>query len=306
MLTTFLRLSKTAKNHISRNGWLSIAATAIMTLTFIVISVFVSLAYTANSLIKYAETQYPLYVFFDPSLTNTQFIDTLRNQLDATGMVKDIKYTSQSQAYNNYKDFLSKENPILSEGVNESVLPSSIEIQANSLSQLDKLDAYLNTLKSSDKQIDRILYYSDAVNNLNQAISVIKIIGISLIIFLIGVSFLIVLITIGITINSHKTEIEIMQLVGASRNYIRLPYILDGAFYGVVGVICSFTLICLVIFVILKVHPHLLTDYLLFFSSAKLPDFSKHIIILGLLIEVAVGAVLGMVGSVIALIKYLK
>lgn len=307
MFITLYRLFKTAREHVLRNGWLSVASTAIMILTFFVTSVFFIAAYTSNAVLTFFEKQYQIVVFFDPQKADMAYVDHIKKVLMDTGQVQEIHYVSQQEALKRYKSLLSKDNPVLTEGLSANILPQSLEIKAVSFDDLDSIANTLYTYQTKDNnKIDKVLYFKDVVTTLTQFTKIIRIIGIVLIAFLASVSFVIVLITIGITINSHATEIEIMQLVGASRNYIRIPYILDGAFYGGVGALLSVGLIYLILFVILHYNDNLLNNVTLFFRTIPLPHFDALSIIVAIAVETLLGMILGAFGSIIALRRYLK
>ena len=226
--------------------------------------------------------------------------------IDTTKKVSVITYVDQQEAYKRFISQLSGNFASLKQGIDPSILPPSLEVKAYSLPQLDKIAGKVYSIKDPGGKINSIIYYKQVVSNIESFLSVVKVAGAALIIFLVAVSLVIVLVTIGISINSHATEIEIMQLVGASRNYIRLPYILDGAFYGIVGVFFSSVLIGLIVLFSTKIDTNIYYAVLSFFRNIPMPDFSLKVILEGLGIEIVCGAILGGVGSLISLAKYLK
>ena len=101
------------------------------------------------------------------------------------------------------------------------------------------------------------------------------------------------------TVESEKQEIEIKRLVGASNNFIKLPFVFEGVLYGVIAVVFSMVLI----FVTIK------------FAGAYVAGegFSNQLIefylngfwtMLGS--QLGLGVFLGMISSFIAIRKYLK
>lgn len=105
--------------------------------------------------------------------------------------------------------------------------------------------------------------------------------------------------TIRLTVFARRREIRIMQLVGATPSFIRLPLVLEGIFYGVFGAALAG---CLVLFI-----AHQLSLYTQKFETplaqAMPPTLGPHAII-GLL--AAIGALVGWSGSLLSIRRFLK
>lgn len=106
--------------------------------------------------------------------------------------------------------------------------------------------------------------------------------------------------TIKLTIYNRKTEIQIMRLVGASNGYIRFPFILEGIIIGIFGAIIPAVLT-------LVLYGKLLANYsdgFMMSSALQLADMSQiNILVVGL---IGLGALVGMIGSLISVGRYLK
>ena len=307
MITKILRILKYTKQHIIRNGWLSFASISIMTLTFFVITIFALTLYSVNVVLHYYESKSQVIVFFNPS-DNISYINSVRAKVKKENGVTNIKYVSKQGAYKRFVKFLKTENPSLAKSVDVNALPPSLEISTKNLTTLENVANMLFKLKKNNSSaIDNILYFKSVVKFLKQSVSVIRDIGLGLIIFLGIISFIIIIITIAITINSHSEEIEIMKLVGASNNYISGPFIIEGAFYGVVGVLISFLILYGIFFVINNYYQQsILYPMEQFFQGVPLPTYSFLLFFEVLGVEVIVGILLGSLASFISLRRYLK
>ena len=68
-------------------------------------------------------------------------------------------------------------------------------------------------------------------------------VGIGLILAFVGVAGIIISNTIRLTVFARRREIAIMQLVGATNTYIRLPFICEGLLDGIIGALVALSLL---------------------------------------------------------------
>ena len=101
------------------------------------------------------------------------------------------------------------------------------------------------------------------------------------------------------TIFNHGAEIEIMRLVGASNNYIRLPFVFEGIIYGTVSA-------CIAI-VLLIPMVKILTPYIIGSSYVNViqSGFTAYFVLI-FLIQLILGTLLGVISSLLAIRRYLK
>jgi cell division transport system permease protein len=301
------RILKYTYQHIVRNGWLSFASIAIMTLTFFVISIFSFTVYSVNVILHYYESKSQIIVFFNPNAP-ISYIQSVKKDIIDTGKASNIKYVSKQQAFTNFEKVLKTQNPQLANAVDLNALPPSYEISTTSLSNLEDIANILYKVKAQSKgEINNILYFKSVVQFLKKAVSIITSIGIGLIIFLSIISFVIIIITIAITINSHSEDIEIMKLVGATDTYVSGPFIIEGAFYGIIGVFISSIILYLIYLVIsTSYRKSVLLPILSFFQGIPIPQYSILLLLEIIGIEIFIGIVIGAISSFIAISRYLK
>ncbi len=301
------RILKYTYQHIVRNGWLSFASIAIMTLTFFVISIFSFTVYSVNVILHYYESKSQIIVFFNPNAP-ISYIQSVKKDIIDTGKASNIKYVSKQQAFTNFEKVLKTQNPQLANAVDLNALPPSYEISTTSLSNLEDIANILYKVKAQSKgEINNILYFKSVVQFLKKAVSIITSIGIGLIIFLSIISFVIIIITIAITINSHSDDIEIMKLVGATDTYVSGPFIIEGAFYGIIGVFISSIILYLIYLVIsTSYRKSVLLPILSFFQGIPIPQYSILLLLEIIGIEIFIGIVIGAISSFIAISRYLK
>src|SRR5579872_3773244 len=133
--------NSTMWNHIRRSPYQAMAAILIMMLTFLAVSVFTILVVGSSGVISYFESKPQVTAFFKDDATSSQ-IESLQNDLKATGKVSSIKFVSKDQALQIYRQ-QNKNDPLLLELVTADVLPASLEISSNNLADLASLSNFI-------------------------------------------------------------------------------------------------------------------------------------------------------------------
>jgi cell division transport system permease protein len=208
--------------------------------------------------------------------------------------VVEVAYTSKEEAFVIYSEQF-KDQPELLESIPTNVLPASLDVRTKSLEDLPKIAEFFE----ESTLVEEVHFYQDVIERFRNLVVVARFVLLVLMSIFSLISVFIVLTTIGLIIYSMEEEIEIMSLLGASRAYIRLPFIIQGAAYGVLAAIISGGLLTLMI-------PLLLPYFRQFFSNIPLPDPSVLFQLEVLGGEIALGIVLGSIGSYLAVNRYLR
>lgn len=287
------RILRTTWHHIRRSPYQAFAAILIISQTFFVITVFTLVIYASSQIINYFESRPQVTAFFNDE-TSTEQIDELKNQLEATGQVESIKYVSKQDALVLYKE-QNKSDPLLLELVTADILPASLEISTTEIEYL----ASISNILTKSSYVSDVVFQKDVVQRLTAWTDAIRKIGIGLVAVLALDSILVMVIIIGIKISQKKDEIEIMKLIGASNWYIRLPFIYEGIFYGVVGALLG----TIVSFGILLWAQPILASYL---REIPLFPISWVLLLQVFLAEIALAIFLGILASFSAVFRYLK
>ena len=130
----------------------------------------------------------------------------------------------------------------------------------------------------------------------------INVITIIILVLLILISIFIISNTIKLTVHARRKEISIMKYIGATNNFIRSPFIVEGIIIGVVAAMLSVLLIGLSYnFIAAKLLSSSISDYINF----KLLGFNDLFDLI-VIVYLALGVGVGVVGSIISMRKYLK
>lgn len=284
---------KTAWTNIRRSPYQAFAAVFVMTLTFFVFSIFSLGVFGFSKIINYFESKPQVTAFFRDEAKQDE-IDSLEKSLQDSGLISQVKFISKDEALEIYKE-QNKSDPLLLDLVTADILPSSLEI---STYKIDDLSLVSDTLKKS-KIIQEVVFQKDVVATLSSWTGVIRKIGLVFVSALIVATIFILATIIGIKVANKREDIETMRLIGAGSWYIRLPFLIEGMVYGLIGALISWIIS---IGILLIATPHL--EYF----TRGIPLFPiSYIVLLGLLgIELVFAAFLGFFSSYLAVLRYLK
>jgi len=283
----------TVAKYIRRSPYQALSAATIMSLTFFTISIFAILTIISVRFISYFESRPQLTVFFKDEATMSE-ISALQKKIESTGKSSSVNYVSKEEALKIYKE-QNKSDPILLDLVTSEILPASIEVQAL---QAQDLSSLAGVVKDADI-VEEVVFQKDIVDTLVSWTSAARRVGLVVIAILITVSTLVIVTIIGIKITVRREEIETMRLLGASNWFIRAPFLLEGAFYGLVGSLVG----------------GLSAMGLFYYFSPTLESFLRGVAIFPLsplvlvellFIEVIVACFVGMFASYLAVLRYLK
>ncbi len=288
-----MKLFRATWQHIRRSPYQAMAAIAIMTLTLFLSGVFFLTAAGSAAILSYFESKPQITAFFTDEKQEAE-IKTLEEKLQNTNQVASVKYVSKEEALAIYKE-QNKNDPILLEMVTANILPASLEVSAKEAKVLGDLAKILQ----AEPGIQEVIYQKDVVDNLVAWTDAIRKIGIVFVGFLTLISLLIILTVIGMKIGLKKEEIEILKLIGASNWYIRLPFLLEGAWYGLfAGLIAWFLCLGLVLYLNPKLSSFLVGIPVFSISPLFMLAFLGGLILAGSLV--------GIFGSLMAVWRYLK
>lgn len=287
------RLTKTATKRIRRNPYNALAAILVMFLTFFVGGIFILVTLASNVIIHYYETRPQITAFLKDDTTTTQ-VEGIKTNVQKIPSVTKVKYVSKEEALEIYKE-RNKNEPALLDFVPADILPASVEVSGNKITDFDDI---ANSLKS-EPQVSKVVYYQEIINALIKITSTVRIVGLIIIAFLILTSITVTLIVIGLNISLHKEEIEIMKLVGATKWYVRTPFLIEGATYGFISAVAAVGTIAMVF---PFVSPYIERA----FSPIPLFPTDFLVFIYLLLAEIALGILIGAFGAWVATRRYLE
>ena len=298
--------TKTAIDSIKRSPFQAMSAIFVMALTFFVATTVTILVYASNKSLHYVETRPQVIAFLNKDAGEGEVL-ALQSKLSSDIRVKEVKYVPKEEALEIYKK-ATADNPLLAELVSPSIFPASIEFSVTDLTLAQTVISEVG----SEKVVDQVGFTAnmgseksldDVVNRLKDISTYVRIGGITFVSVLGATSFLVLLVIISMRMTSRKGEIEILSLIGATPSFISRPIILEGVIYSVLGV---FTGWILSFILWLYVSPNILSYFGQIPVLPKDP-LSFFILFLSILaIELLVGVILALIGTMIAVKRSLK
>lgn len=303
------RIFSTARKNMKRNKWLSLSTIFVSTVVIAISSFFIATAIFAQRGVQYYEQKAQVIVFFKRDTSEAEILQ-LRDRLFDPELIEAIEYISQEDALLIYQEDFA-DNPDLIATVTADSLPPSLEIRAKSVEGLIEIVENISVEKETNVYIDEVMYFRDVVENLRTLSRIISVGSIILISSLLVITFSLIRITIGFNINAHKEEIEIMQLVGSTDSFIKLPFVLEGFLYGLIGGFLGATLLIVPWYATIYYTQN--TDFA-FWANQLLSDLDFEFlqsvniafILIYYLAHMIAGGLLGIVSSFSAVRRYLK
>jgi cell division transport system permease protein len=227
-----------------RNGFISLAAILIMTITLFVVAGLMMSAAALDATLAQLTNKVDVTVYFTPNASLEQ-ITTIQNSLKALPEVASIKYVSREDALAEFRERHKNDQLTLQalEELGDNPLGASLEIRAKETSQYEAISKYLSDQAAnqtgSSAFIDKINFFQNkaAIDRLTNIIQTSQRLGIAITIILAVSSVLIAFNTIRLAIYTARDEIGVMNLVGAGHWYVRGPFMVAGILYGIVSAI---------------------------------------------------------------------
>lgn len=297
------RITKLGLTNFWRNRWLSLASTLVMTLTLLIISMFVVMTMVINKTTDRIKSKMDITVYFKDTAMTDEIAD-LQQKLAAKSEVKEVVYTSKEEAFQIWQE--KQKNQRIRELVTatENPLPRSLAVKATDPANLNNIATYLESDDFSSI-IHKISYEENKIiiDKLLAITSFVKKIGWLFSIVFIVISILVILNTIRLAIFTRKSEVEIMRLVGASDRFIKIPFVIEGTLYGLIACLLAFLLMWVGIYIIIA---PLVTEHLGPAVTENLKIFFNAYIFYIILLQFFVGIIIGIGCAMFSIRKYLK
>ena len=301
MFNSISRIIKSGWSSFWRNKWLSIAAIFMMSLTIFVMTSLFLVSVLTNSLVSTLQDKIDVSVYFDLEAPEDEVLAS-REALVGLDNVASVEYVSREDALEKFKE-KHKENSILMQSVYEldgNPLGAALNVKAQSASQYESIVSFLEQSEYNDL-IDKINYRENQaiIAKVNKITNTLQRTGFIVSIFLALMAILVAFNTIRLTMYSAREEINVMKLVGASHWFIRGPFLVEGALYGLIaGLIALFLSYPFLLYFSPRITEFLPGTDLLYFYQTNFWGL--------LLLQVVIGISLGVVSSLVAIRRYLK
>lgn len=236
-MLSFFRIIKFSFQDIARNIWLSIVTITILILALFSMNMLFTVKLVSQNAVTAVKDKINISLYFKADASEAMILD-VRQKVEAMAGVKDVTFISKSAALDNFRKN-NQNNPEILNALKElgknPLSPSLIIIPEN----FDNSSALITSLKMLESDAIESRDFSDnsaILEKINFITSRINEIGLFLIIIFVLTSLLVVYNAIRVAIYTHRQEIEIERLVGASNSFIYMPYLVSAFIYALVSV----------------------------------------------------------------------
>lgn len=303
--TAFLRMLRYGVNNFTRNAWLTIAATAIMTITLLVVFTSVVSRNVLTDTVSSLRDNVTMSIYLKTDATESD-AQKVAADLRKESSVVSVGVVSPAQAREEYieankTDAQSLE--VLKQATNK--FPWTLDVKVVDINDTTQLVTFTETneLYLANKDDDRLPSFAGTrratIESIGTAANFAQQIGIIVSAVFVFISTLIIFNTIRMAIFNRREEIQMMKLIGAEKSFIRGPFVVEAVVYGFIGALIAtgigagllmFTAPSLAIYFTVQPTIDILTYYAGFV----------------LLSMIIIGAIIGIISSLLATRRYLK
>ena len=243
MLHTIGRVTKFSWNNIWRNGWLSVITVSTLVLTLFSVSMVLALQVGISQVVEAAEERIDLNVYFYPTATDAQ-LNSVITSLNAFPGVTAVTYVTKEQALAKYQDRGKLAPELLAplQAIGDNPFGPSLIVRAKSsadyqrvVSELGK-PQYKDLIEGQQNDFEENQAFIATFSSFTEKVRASGIVASLVFAF---IAALLIFNTIRIAIYTHREEIAIMKLVGASNWFVRAPFLIEAAFYSVVALLVT-------------------------------------------------------------------
>lgn len=283
--------------NIRQNIFVNVVTIGTITLALLIVSLFLLVFVNLENAADNWSERVQVTAYFDRDLT-PQEQGSLRSRIVAIPGVARVNYVSRDEAFKRFKNRLRGQETLL-EGVRSDILPTSFEI---SLKRANRDTIGVETFVSALKRIPgigEVQYGEEWVRRFNTFLNFMRLLGTLLGGFLVIAVVFIVSNTIKLTIYARRDELEVMALVGATRFFIKAPFLVEGIIQGGAGGLLAMGLL----FGLYEGFLHNAGSFLTFNPVTAGLSFLPMEYVYGIFLA---GIVLGFIGSLTSLKRFIN
>ncbi len=274
------------------NRMMTIASVSVLTICLLLLGSSLLISVYVQGLMSQIEDTNQIMIYLKDSV-DQQGIDSMAQSLKDMPNVENVVFVSKEEALESQKKELGDKGTLLQGYENDNFYPNAYRVQVKSMAQYSQTVSTINKLDG----VESIKSNGDIARKLNNISRVIRIVGFWLFALLAVVSLFLISNTIKVAVYVRRREINIMKFVGATDSFIRWPFVIEGAVMGLISGLIAILAQWYVygqlirrLFAALNVH------------AVIVP---AHLTLMGVCF-VAAGILVGVLGSMISMRRYLR
>ena len=230
MFVAFKRVIKSGWRNFKRNFGLSLAVVGIMTVTLFVLSSLLLFNFLTKDIINVVRNKIDLSVYFNTQVAEEDILKA-RDIIAQLPDVDSVTYISKDQALQDFKSRHQTNDVVLNalDELGGNPLQASLNIKAKSSDSYQNIVSFIQSAPFKDN-ITTINFMENktVIDRLNSILGAVQQAGIAMIVLFSGLAVLVSFNSIRLAIYSFREEINVMKLVGASKWFIRGPFVIMG------------------------------------------------------------------------------
>lgn len=280
-----------------RNRGMGLASISSISAVLMILGIVLILILSINSFVLDTSTKFDTIEIFLLDDIKDEQMEEIENTIMKTAGVDSIIFQSKDSALDILKERWGEEAYLLEGLEQNNPLPNSYIINVQDIKHAENV---VNAIKTLDG-IEEVKYDKDVIDKLMKFADYVQVGGIILIAVLVAVSVFIISNTIKLTVTARRREVNIMKYVGATNNYIRGPFIMEGVMFGFLGALVSIVVVYYgyeYFFKMVNEQLYALLAVFLVAPKVLLMDIS--------IIFIAIGIGIGALGSLVSLKRFLN
>lgn len=300
MFISFGRAFKFSLQDIFRNIWLSVVTVVILVLALFSVNLLIALQVVSGAAVQTVREKIDISLYLRTDASESDIL-ALRAEISGLDNVKEVTYISKQTALEDFKK-KHENNPDVINALQEldsNPLSPSLVINPKNLDNYNDLITELNKISNpiiESRNFDNNKLMLEKINSITERVSEV---GFFVSLLFIFITLLVLYNTIRVAIYTHRQEIAIMRLVGASHWFIRAPFLISSVIYTLIGLGVT----TLLFYFFLNILQPYLETFFLNYDINIISYFQANLIRL-LLLEFAGAALINMVASLVAVRKY--
>lgn len=283
--------------NVFKNKKSTFSAILVMCISMLVFGLFFIIGENVNHIMNTVESSQEIQVFIKNDATDEE-ITKVGEQLQQIEGVNKITFVSKDEALDIMQEKVGEKSYLLAGYEKNNFLPASYKVTLTDLKLASKVESQINQLDN----IKRITSSNETITKLISVANGVRIVTAAILIGLIVGSIFIIANTIKLTVYARRREISIMKYVGATNSFIRWPFIVEGM---IIGIISAGISVLLVGGIYKVVAAKLMESSLITSLGITLVGFSDMFTLI-ILVYLALGIGIGVIGSALSMRKYLE
>lgn len=235
-LLSFIRVIKFSLQDIGRNIWLSIVTISVLILALFSVNMLLAVNFISQAAIGAIKDKIDVNIYLKTDADESEIL-ALKARISNVDQVKEVQYITKAEALETFKAKHENDPEILEslKEIGKNPLTPSLIIKPKNIDQYQILINELNQIDSDIIESRNFDDHKQLIEKINSITNKIRDVGLLISAIFICITMLLVYNSIRVAIYTHRREIVIMRLVGASNWFVKAPFLISSFIYTIIG-----------------------------------------------------------------------